>query len=686
MTRGMFRSALIGFLLGLIAILGALAFKHFPKGTLALAFRDSITGHALVPGEIKVESVDKLGSRVVARIASDQYGRAQIDLLPGHYRVTATVPGYGTHAAETEVAATTPSLTFNFDPLSLPAEAEPKFVRQLLKNDCFLVVGFVVDDQTGQPIPGIKVNDSRTNAKGAFLTYLPLTGNPSLRLTGGDYGEAVITNFETWPGGDIQLRVRLVRGEDQKIDLRAERRREQDASMEHSECADCTANPTSAATGPRGTVGPALPKSMRVGRNCATATTCTTVEVYSLQTYTARVLSSEWYGCWGSVAGGMDSLRAGAVAVRSYGAYHAYNPRTSTYDICDTASCQVFGTTTNTNSQNATNDTNRYVLTGSTGAISRSEYSSENNNAACGDGFAGTGTSTAPCISDPVCTGFALFGHGRGLCQWGSARWATGELLTSSQACTSSVPNTGLPTKNWIEILDHYYPLLNLVVGAEVTLSSITANPNSINPGGTTQLTYNLSSSAELANVWLIATLSLNGTGTPVTNTANQLRVNLSSGTQTHQRPFATSSGIAAGPYAVNGAIYFDRDGSNTFNTGDFLMADGVYANALTVEVSQEPSSMTGYNATGRAGSLVQLRARLVDAAGLPLSGRTVSFTVNGLNAGSTTTSTHGLAVINYTIASNQAPASMPIVASFAGLAPHQASSATSVLIVTRRP
>lgn len=682
----MIRCALIGLLLGLIASLGALALRQGPKSNLELSFRNSVTGEAVVPHAIWVESVDKDGSNFVTTVKADSYGRATVALSPGTYRVSTAADEFGTHSAETLVGKTTPELIFNFDPMLLPKEAEVDAIRRLLRKDAFLVTGFVVDDETGRPVPGLKVGNSTTKPNGWFATYLPLTGNPQLAVSGGDYARTTYANFETWPSGDIQLRVRMSRSHAQEIDLLKERRRGNDDPMEHPDCTDCSANPTSPGETPRGAVGPALPKSLRVGRNCPTSTTCSSVEVYSLQTYAARVLSSEWYGCWGSVAGGMDAMRAGAVAVRSYGAYHAYNPRTSTYDICDTTSCQVFGTTTNTNSQTATNETNRYVLTTSTGAIARSEYSAENNDSGCGDGFTGTGTSGAPCIADPVCTGFAMFGHGRGLCQWGSARWATGKVLSSGQACTSSAPNTGQPTKNWLEIIAHYYTSYNLVVGAEITLNSITSNPASIIPGGSTQLTYNLSSSADVNNVWLIATLSLSGTGTPVTNVGNQLRVNIATGAQTKQRTFATSSGITPGPYSVLGALHFDRDGSNTFNTGDFLMADGAYPNALTVVAGNEPSALTALDATGRAGSTVQLRAVLRDATGTPLPGRTVSFTVNGVATGSISTTSHGLAVINYAIPAAQGAAALPIVASFAGQTPHQPSSATGTLVVTRRP
>ncbi len=677
------RVALLGIVLSLV---GSLPWGSTESSTLHLGFRNSVTGESVVPNTITIEALGESGTVWITDIKSDAYGRAQGDFPPGSYRITATVIGMGTQSAETVIGKVTPSITFNFDPSRLPQAADPARIQRLVKANSFTVTGFVVDDLTGRVIPGLRVNGNPTANDGSFVAYLPLSGNPILSVSGGDYGEVIYTNFETWPGGDIQLRVRARRGEGQTIDLRSERRRGDDDPMSHVKCDSCSVEPDQSLTPHRGAVGPALPKSIRVGRNCPTATTCSSVEVYSVQAYTARVLSSEWYGCWGSVSGGMDSMRAGAVAVRSYGVYHVYNPRTSTYDICDTTSCQVFGASTNTNSQNATNDTNRTVLTNSSGTIVRAEYSAENNDSGCGDGFTGTGTSGAPCISDPVCSGFAQFGHGRGLCQWGSARWATQKVLSSSQACTSSAPNTNQPRKDWIEILNHYYPSYNLVTGAELTLSGITASPSGIIPGGSTQLQYNINSTADVNNVWLIATLSLNGTGPAVTNTANQVRVNLNTGSQIKQRTFATSSSLPPGTYSAIGALHYDRDGSNTFNAGDFLMADGSFAGALSVTVPADPTTMIAFNATGRAGTTVQLRGLLREPDGTPIGAQIVSFTVNGISAGSATTTSHGLATVEYLIPSGQGPGSLPIIATFPGQAPFQASSDSASLIVTRRP
>lgn len=179
------------------------------------------------------------------------------------------------------------------------------------------------------------------------------------------------------------------------------------------------------------------PTSIRVGRSCS-CTNCSTVVTVSMETYTKRVLPSEWITSWGA-----ESLKAGAVAIRSYGAYYVYHPIASSYDICDNTCCQVYGTTQYTSTDSAVDATaNLYLVDGSNNIV-RAEYSAENNDSAGRDGCGNCYTSNVPndgkCLSDSVCCGATQNGHGRGMCQWGTQRWAVNQGKTYS----------------WI--LDHYY-------------------------------------------------------------------------------------------------------------------------------------------------------------------------------------------------------------------------------------
>lgn len=177
----------------------------------------------------------------------------------------------------------------------------------------------------------------------------------------------------------------------------------------------------------------------------------------SLESYTGTGLNDEWIPSWGT-----ESLKAGAVAYRSYGAYYINNPYNGTYDLANTTCKQVWQPSSSTSCVAAATATSSQVLTnGVGGPIARSEYAAETNGFGCGDGFTGCitcGTPAWPCIGDAVCAGSASAGHWRGMCQWGSQRWAqTGQTYT------------------WI--LNHYYNPANIFLcTGTVSCSPTTGN------------------------------------------------------------------------------------------------------------------------------------------------------------------------------------------------------------------
>src|SRR5205085_726091 len=171
----------------------------------------------------------------------------------------------------------------------------------------------------------------------------------------------------------------------------------------------------------------------------------------SLDSYCKRSLPAEWNRQWDT-----NSLKAGAVAIRSYAAWFVRHPISSRYDICDTNACQSFGNTTSPSTDSAVDQTTGMVIIDGDNIV-QSEYSRENNNSGCGDCF--TGTTRTVCISDNVCCGDNdPQSHGRGMCQRGSQRWATGTKFNRS----GPVPS-GNELKDWIWILNHYYPAYRIL-------------------------------------------------------------------------------------------------------------------------------------------------------------------------------------------------------------------------------
>ncbi|MDW8309490.1 MAG: hypothetical protein RMK20_08970, partial [Verrucomicrobiales bacterium] len=115
----------------------------------------------------------------------------------------------------------------------------------------------------------------------------------------------------------------------------------------------------------------------------------------------------------------------------------------------------------------AVNYTENYVVVTASGVIPSTEYSAENNSLGypCGDGYT---SPTGGCLYDPICTGEARFGHGRGMCQWGSARWATARRMAGRNSADATP--TGYPRMDWRWIVQHYYPDYVLVRGAPLVL------------------------------------------------------------------------------------------------------------------------------------------------------------------------------------------------------------------------
>lgn len=676
--------------IGLIGFALHLQASARPLGKLQLELRDSRTGMANV-GHVQLRNLE---DGRLSSFQTSKEGTLVAEVEPGRYMVSAFAAGQSPgHASSVVNFGETSSLRFHLDPVNLPYVLQPERVRSLRRDGFMLVQGFV-SFPNGEPAAGADVTCATEKTQADSTGYFELLASvktPSVDLEVGHptTGRLMHKNLETWSGGDVAVRERLPAvGETTTIDEANFRRRSITKEEKGEDCSDCKQEEVY--ENPGDVVGedfadaPALPASIRVGRNCPTATTCTTVEVYSVDRYVKGVVPSEWYSCWGNVTGGLNCLKSGSVSVRSYGVYHVYNPRTSTYDICDTTSCQVFGNTTTSNTDTAADQTTRWVLLTATGDIARSEYSAENNNAGCGDGFSGTGSTSAPCINDGVCTGFATFGHGRGLCQWGSARWATGKRLSSSQACTTAAPNHGLGTKDWQQILTHYHPLYTLQQGVSPSLLSMTYGSTALR-GTLHPLTFNVTSQAARSGVLLGASLQSVGGGTVYSDAPNDVVISLVPGTNPYGRSFSVSSGIPAGSYDVLGALYFDRNGSGTINAGDFVMSSRVQVNSLSVQIGT--SVTTAARRMIKANRASALTATLRQVPGnTGISARTITFKLNGSNIGTAVTNPLGVATLNWTppVGTPAGPNTLSI--EFAAVSGYQAASASGELLVFANP
>ncbi|MEE2755726.1 MAG: SpoIID/LytB domain-containing protein [Myxococcota bacterium] len=175
------------------------------------------------------------------------------------------------------------------------------------------------------------------------------------------------------------------------------------------------------------------PETIRIYRRGPENNSCLgRVDVIPLEEYVKGVVPHEWIPSWHD-----ESLRAGSIAARSY-AWGWINEggKYDCADLDDSTRSQVYEDETTVRASAAT-DSTRGVAVIRDGVVIRSEYSAEN------------GDPTAFGVADPVCAGEALFGHGRGMCQWGSQRWASQRNRTAE----------------WM--VEHYYPGATTSGGAE---------------------------------------------------------------------------------------------------------------------------------------------------------------------------------------------------------------------------
>jgi hypothetical protein len=147
------------------------------------------------------------------------------------------------------------------------------------------------------------------------------------------------------------------------------------------------------------------------------------VDVLPLEEYVRGVVPSEWISSWHQ-----ESLRAGAIAARTYAwRWIVRGGKYDCADLDDTTRSQVYRERRVAKVTEAV-DSTAGVGVVRDGAIIMTEYSAENGNPTAFD------------VEEPLCDGQQIRGHRRGMCQWGTQRWASQRDQTAE----------------WM--VQHYYP------------------------------------------------------------------------------------------------------------------------------------------------------------------------------------------------------------------------------------
>ncbi|WP_363799119.1 SpoIID/LytB domain-containing protein [Lysobacter firmicutimachus] len=435
---------------------------------LDIRVRDAVTGRAL-PAQLQLQ---RDGARALELNAGAQGGRVA-SLAAGDYRLTVAAPGHEPLTLPLHVdAAPSLPITVWLSP-SAPSEAlDLLALKAAACADCAVFSGHVYDRGDGAPVAGARVRSSQgeqalTDAAGYFelQARLPraqaadreaLPADIELRVAGAGYrsqrlsglpllndSRHLIVDLEPGAGvavvdrRHVQARARE-RADRQRPVSAADRAQIDAVAAAQADAALDPARPASRALAERLAAQAAsvpVPSSIRVGTNCS-GRSCSSVSVYAFEDYVGRGLDEEWIPSWDA-----DSLAAGAVAYRSYAAYYVAHPVNSRYDICASTSCQAFNADSVSATVAAATATRGVLLTRDGRTAAFSEYSAENNawddpsdglscvnnDLSCGNGRNGSPRNNWPCLSDEVGRNRGCFGHGRGMSQWGTQRWAANQ-------------------------------------------------------------------------------------------------------------------------------------------------------------------------------------------------------------------------------------------------------------------
>jgi hypothetical protein len=336
---------------------------------------------------------------------------------------------------------------------------------------------------------------------------------------------------------------------------------------------------------PRG-AGDQPPTSITVGfadagcsQRCCTGQ-CSHACSFDLEEYVRRGLPKEWIASWQQ-----DALAAGAVAYRSYGAWHVFNPPShGAYDLCSSACCQVNEPGTHANTDAAAAATAGLMLLRND-AVFRSEYSAQNNclagqmscvnsDLSCGDGFVGSPALDWPCLADPVGQGRDCFGHGRGMSQWGNHFWTL-----------ENAP------KNWKQQLDHYYNangqgagLRTASISQVLVIDELRVVPASVQPGETFTIELDVRNLAiEPHEAVLFGASVRRPGGAFIDDSDNDRLLVLPAGTSTQSRSFQVPSGAEWGGYELWVSLRIDVDGDGMISGNDLLQHQVMRQDAVVV-------------------------------------------------------------------------------------------------------
>ncbi|MEO8672407.1 MAG: SpoIID/LytB domain-containing protein [Tahibacter sp.] len=561
-----------------------------PASGLEVLLRDSVSG---APLDARLELAQQPSSAApeaalpAQRVTMDIVeGRGEVVLRTGRWRYDVICAQHAPLDAVMVIDGSSPSLTVLLDPLRDPQPVVATRNRAAQDPTRAFVHGYVRDASSALAVANAVVRvdaggaTTRTDRDGYFVLDAGIAsdvGVPRTVLVDAIGYARAQRRDEILAAGATQLLLLL---DAQPRLLRAEHRPllSRDPREDASVAPDARAPVVSALP-----VLLAPPATIRVGFNDAgctatcCGTSCSNTCTMSLETYVKRGLDSEWIASWNT-----QSLRAGSLAYRAYGAWHVLHPRTPNYDICSSACCQVNDASTAASTDAAAARTPGMLLTRDGIEAYRAEFSAENNSwddpgdglscsnvdLSCGNGFAGSPSAGWPCLSDTVGATHGCFGHGRGMSQWGTQRWAI---------------HPATP-KSWKWITNHYYNdnanesgvgsgQRTATMTSPLSLTSLVATPTSVSAGSSFAIQVGVDNRAGASHSHLLIGASLYKSGIGyISDPSGDAALVALSGSGSGSRAFAVPAATATGIYDLIVALYLDVDENGLISSDDLAM------------------------------------------------------------------------------------------------------------------
>jgi hypothetical protein len=562
-----------------------------------ISLRDSVTGLEIagtvswVPLETPkpplADRIDELLATSGRTLSLVINGRTSL-VVDGPMALRAEVPGYQPLHTVLRPARDHRGWTLMLDPLeSLP-------IPESDRPDRLLISGWIMDADAATAVAGARVQASHDLAAGVsdFSGYFEFEVSAPAQVDGLPNPFAVSVKHPDYPdwqldqvlAGNSGMRLQVGLGgpsPDSANHRQLQREFAGPLDIEHTV-------PLAAQRSP---IGDQPPASITVGfadagctQRCCTGN-CPHSCTFSLEQYVRRGLPNEWIASWPQ-----DALAAGAVAYRSFGAWHVLNPPAhGAYDVCSSACCQVNEPNTFASTNQAVDATVGLMLIRD-GATFRSEYSAQNNcllsplncepgqiccsnaDISCGNGFVGSPATGWPCLEDAVGLDRFCFGHGRGMSQWGNFNWTQTD-----------------PPQNWKWQLNHYYNaqgqgsnLRTAVISRVLVIDAVRVIPGT---GEAISLELDVRNLAAQTHEHVLIGASLRQPPGPfIDDPANDQPIVLPPGSSTVSRQFDIPAHAPDGVYDVYASLFIDVDQNQAISSQDLAQHLVVIPSAIERE------------------------------------------------------------------------------------------------------